>query len=72
MLRSPPKLGIELGQLEGWMRSVWLMLGKVPVITAVPATATSAGQPGEEAYEAGFYYRCVAKDTWQRAVIAAW
>lgn len=36
----------------------------------VPATAASAGVAGQVAYEAGWFYICVASNTWQRVAIA--
>jgi hypothetical protein len=39
---------------------------------AVPASAGASGIPGQLAYEPGFFYVCVAADTWQRVAIATW
>lgn len=45
---------------------------KFPDWVAVPATAASAGVAGQVAYDggAGFFYICVAANTWQRVAIA--
>jgi hypothetical protein len=45
---------------------------KMTTQVAVPASATSAGQAGDWAYDNGFIYVCTATNTWRRAVIAAW
>lgn len=53
----------------------WTMLnasGLVPLITSVPATATSTGIAGQIAYDASFFYVCTAANTWRRAAIATW
>jgi hypothetical protein len=39
-------------------------------LVAAPGTASSAGVAGQEAYDSGFYYRCVATNTWVRVAIA--
>jgi hypothetical protein len=37
-----------------------------------PIAADSAGTAGHVAYADGFFYICVATNTWQRAVIETW
>lgn len=37
-----------------------------------PASASAAGVAGDLAYDASFFYVCVAKNTWKRAAIATW
>lgn len=47
----------------------------VPVATQVvtpPATATSAGVTGQIAYDANYFYQCVATNTWKRTALASW
>ena len=39
---------------------------------AVPATATSAGSPGDFAADVSYAYFCVAANTWRRVGIGAW
>lgn len=39
---------------------------------AAPATATSTGVAGEVAYDASYFYVCVATNTWVRAALATW
>lgn len=41
-------------------------------VEAAPAAADSTGVAGTFAYESGFFYVCVATDTWQRVAIATW
>jgi len=38
----------------------------------VPASAAATGTAGQVAYESGWFYVCVATDTWQRVAIATW
>ena len=40
--------------------------------TSVPGTSSSTGTPGQVAYATGFFYVCVAPDTWERATLATW
>ncbi len=40
--------------------------------TPPPATATSPGLAGEIAFDASFFYVCIATDTWRRVGIATW
>lgn len=37
-----------------------------------PATATSAGEPGQWAFDGSFIYVCTGSDTWARAAISTW
>ncbi len=40
--------------------------------SAVPASATAAGKPGEWAADNGFIYVCTADNTWRRAALQTW
>lgn len=44
----------------------------VPEVVAAPATATSTGTAGQIAYDASYFYVCVATNTWKRAALATW
>jgi len=44
----------------------------VAIQSDAPATATSAGSAGQIAFDASYFYICVATDTWRRVGIAAW
>lgn len=44
--------------------------GSVP--SAVPASATAPGTPGQLRYASGFLYVCVASNVWQRVALATW
>lgn len=46
--------------------------GDIPVKTAVPATAASAGVIGQIAFDATYAYFCYAVNTWRRVAIASW
>lgn len=39
---------------------------------SAPATASDTGTPGQTAYDADYFYVCVATDTWKRVAIATW
>jgi len=39
---------------------------------AVPAKADSPGTAGQEAYDAGFHYVCVATNVWKRTPLTTW
>ena len=39
---------------------------------AAPATATSAGRKGDTAFDTGFFYVCVAANTWRRVALSTW
>lgn len=41
-------------------------------LVAAPASAAAAGVAGQIAYDSGFFYVCVATNTWVRAAIATW
>lgn len=43
---------------------------KFPDWVAVPATATSAGNAGQVAYDATHFYVCVAPSVWVRVALA--
>lgn len=41
-------------------------------LVAAPATATSAGSPGQVALDASFAYFCISTNVWKRVAIATW
>ena len=44
----------------------------VGVKVAVPATASSAGVPGQWAADSSYHYDCIATNTWVRSAVATW
>jgi hypothetical protein len=40
--------------------------------SAVPATATSVGRKGAVAFDASYFYVCVATNTWKRVLLSTW
>lgn len=46
--------------------------GTPPTIVAAPASASSAGNAGEIAYDAFYFYQCVATNTWVRSPMGSW
>ena len=49
-----------------------LKVSGAATVVAAPATAASAGTPGQIAYDATHIYICIATNSWIRAVAAAW
>lgn len=45
----------------------YILIDAVPA----PATAASAGIPGQWAYDTGYIYICIAANSWKRVAIAA-
>jgi hypothetical protein len=45
--------------------------GSSPGGTA-PASASDTGSPGQTAYDADYFYVCVATDTWKRVALSTW
>ena len=43
-----------------------------PDTTPVPATANSAGQKGQMAFDSSYLYVCIAENTWRRATLNSW
>lgn len=41
-------------------------------LVSAPASAGATGTAGQVAYESGWFYVCVATDTWQRVALATW
>ena len=39
---------------------------------AAPASAGATGAAGQIAFDADYFYVCVATDTWKRAAISTW
>ena len=39
---------------------------------AVPASATSAGKKGDNAFDNDYFYVCVATNTWKRVALTSW
>jgi hypothetical protein len=46
--------------------------GEVPLITAVPSTATSTGVQGQIAFDSSFAYFCTGTNTWRRVALSSW
>ena len=46
--------------------------GTIPVWVSPPATSTSAGTPGQMAYDGDYLYIAVANATWRRVAINDW
>ncbi len=44
----------------------------LPSAPTVPATAGAAGRVGQTAWDANYFYLCVAASTWKRVALATW
>jgi hypothetical protein len=56
-----------------WQRffnAVGLQLNKAS--SSIPSTATASGSPGEMAWDADYFYVCVAPNSWKRASLSTW
>lgn len=42
------------------------------IMATAPTSATAAGSAGQIAFDSGFFYVCVATNSWKRVAIAAW
>lgn len=42
------------------------------LMAAAPVSASATGRAGQIAYDSGFFYVCIATDTWKRVAIASW
>jgi hypothetical protein len=62
--------GVEVS-LTGHTHVAGDVVGAVSWV-AVPASATAPGTAGQMAYAAGFFYICVATNSWQRVALTAW
>ena len=51
-------------------RAVNSLIETRPELVPVPATSTSAGTPGQIAFDSTHFYFCVATDTWKRALLS--
>lgn len=54
---------------NSWFQSVAVRLTRI-VSSVPPATSTSAGSPGQIAFDSGFLYVCIATNTWRRVALA--
>lgn len=74
----PPDGPVELERKLVW--NTWyignLLSGgggvTIPTWVAAPATSASAGSAGNIAYDASYFYVCVAANTWRRVAIDDW
>lgn len=41
-------------------------------VVSVPVSATASGIAGQVAYDASYFYICVAANTWRRVAISSW
>lgn len=62
----------QLGYLSGVTSAIQTQLNNRATLVAAPATAASPGTTGQIAVASGFFYACVATNTWQRVAIATW
>lgn len=80
----PNSFGLDIGSTSFnfenlYIESIFGNTGTDPVtinspliVATAPTTASDAGLAGQIAYDSGFFYVCVADNTWKRVAIAAW
>jgi len=49
-----------------WFQKLGVIVNKAPQISAVPASLTAPGTPGQEAYDGAFFYKCIAPNVWKK------
>jgi hypothetical protein len=42
------------------------------LFATVPTTSTSTGEAGQMAYDANYFYVCIASNTWKRTALSTW
>lgn len=57
---------------DGLGSGVWTTVDSSLVLSSAPASASDTGTAGQIAYDADYFYICVATDTWKRVAIATW
>jgi len=62
------------GPKNGSYLTLFELIGGRPIFPnpTVPATAGSAGVAGEIAWDANYFYVCVATNTWKRVALSTW
>ncbi len=63
------KLGIDA---SADVTSIDYKLRQKLQFVSVPLTAAAAGTAGQVAYDAAYFYVCVATNTWVRTALATW
>lgn len=76
---DPAGVPKDIEELARWSEDQFRRLGGVLGVgnaripsPSVPASASSAGSPGDLAWDSSYIYVCVATDTWKRAAIGTW
>lgn len=77
-LGFPPDGNIELERKMVW--NTWFIANLlsggggsvIPTWVTVPASSTAPGTAGNIAYDANYFYVCVAANTWRRVAINDW
>lgn len=57
---------------SGKIQAAEMNLTNVTIFVTAPASPTSAGEAGQVAYDAGYFYVCIALNTWVRAALSPW
>lgn len=71
----PPDSQVDLLRKLVW--NTWFLAGGsggsgIPAWVPVPASSSSAGTPGQLAYNGSYLFVCVATNTWRRVAINDW
>jgi hypothetical protein len=67
-----PTYYVELIDNTGASQQIPVLSSGSTATASPPATATSAGSPGQIAYDSNYVYVCVAANTWKRASLGTW
>lgn len=54
---------------EKFLQTVQQAINVSPEIVEPPATATSPGQPGQQSFDANWFYQCVGVNIWKRSAL---
>jgi hypothetical protein len=61
------------GKIFVYITDAWVDTSPaIPLAGAAPLTASSAGTPGQIAYDSSHVYICVANNTWKRSELTTW
>lgn len=57
---------------SGTLQAATLNVTSVSMFVTAPVSPTSAGEPGQMAYDESYLYVCVALNTWKRTALSSW
>jgi hypothetical protein len=57
---------------SGRIQAAQMDLTSVSVFVTAPTSSTSSGEAGQMAYDANYFYVCVAFNSWKRVALSSW